>query len=411
MKKKHTYQIYALVADKKVFVGKTKSHNLKPIRWQHLRGENRYTKAYFSRSLSVDLQMYPLVQIRADSSIAYRYIVAFVRMFRDEGYTVLNCTGITEDAQDIHPVTQTILSRLSSMPLRFYLRNGLGSTDAVSKECRNPEGSYGKKRAQSKQPMASEKLTIRVTPNEKKWLTDFAKNLGISQRQALLILLAMHKNADRAEEDWSFDAYIQQLLATHREAILRLEEEIDALQKRLEAIRKEIVECKAREAFQKQGILTFFKLVEPSHSDNPPLEQGIYKLFLKDLADPERYRFPEEEGFFLFYPEKILLGKGTFAPLFIAGSDDQGVKTVLRYYRKEAHIGFSFTNSKFGVQDSVWLVGVKRAKDNAMDVLFSLPVDIQRHECEQTRDSWEADVDALIAEATRRSEREGFLCY
>ena len=45
--------------------------------------------------------------------------------------------------------------------------------------------------------------------------------------------------------------------------------------------------------------------------------------------------------------------------------------------QKRYYAGFTFTENRFGLKDSMWFVGAERAKDGAMDVFFALPVDIQ----------------------------------
>lgn len=73
---------------------------------------------------------------------------------------------------------------------------------------------------------------------------------------------------------------------------------------------------------------------------------------------------------------------------------------MLRYYPKKYFTGFSFTNEKFGLRESVWLVGTKRAKDGAMDVVFALPVDIQLRG-KAAEQKTEYTIDDLISNAMK----------
>ena len=121
MKKQFDFRIYALIADRSVFIGKTKAKDLKLIRWRHLRGENKYTKEHFSRELGADVQIYVLTQVHTDSQTAYRYTIAFANMFLRAGYTVLNGGGIWEAANNVHVLTQTIIDELERKPISCYL--------------------------------------------------------------------------------------------------------------------------------------------------------------------------------------------------------------------------------------------------------------------------------------------------
>ena len=102
MKKQIDFSIYALIADRKVFIGKTKAEDLKPIRWRHLRGENKYTEAHFARELGTDVRIHVLTRVHADFQIAHRYTIAFANMFLRAGYAVLNGGGIWDAANDVH---------------------------------------------------------------------------------------------------------------------------------------------------------------------------------------------------------------------------------------------------------------------------------------------------------------------
>lgn len=407
MKKQHDYQIYALIAGKNVFVGKTTAKNVKSIYWRHLRGENRYTRAYFARGLPVKPEMYTLTKVHTDFSIAYRYVVAFVRIFLDESYTVLNSPGILEDANDIHEMTQKIFDDLKAIPLRQRLETDGG--DETNKTMNLEKVTAAPTVKGAAKEKASEKLTIRLTAQEKESFTDYAQEIGVTQRQAVQLLLVRKKYDDALDGDFTSDEYIKGLLKVYREENANLEKEIAQLKSKINKLeRKETGELKAKEKFVREGIAEFFGFFDSSKRGNSTLEQGIYREINKSLQGVNGYRYPAQEGFFLFFPEQILLGRGRFAPLFILGEDEHGNKMQLRYYPKAYFTGFSFTNEKFGLEDSAWFVGVERAKDGAMDLVLALPVDIQRHGGEAGQEHCQT-VNDLIEDAQKRLECYDFL--
>lgn len=377
MKKQQDYRIYALIAGKKAFVGKTMARDLKPICWRHLRGENRYTMTHFARGSPEKISIHVLAQVHADFSIAYRYVVAFVRIFLDNGYTVLNSPGILEDANDIHEMTQKILDELKIIPLQQRLEMGEHDEESANIGSDHPETAPKKVNADTKE-RATEKLTIRVTPQEKQRFVDYTHQIGVTQRQAIQLLLVRKKYDDWLDADWSCDEYVRSLLKVYCEENVNLEKEIVQLENKIKELeQREAAELKDKERFMRKGVGEFFEFFDSSKRGNATLEQGVYRKVNKDLLDVDSYRNPGQEGFFLFYPERILLGEGRFAPLFVLGEDEYRKKTMLRYYPKKYFTGFSFTNEKFGLQESTWFVGVEQAKDGAMEVAFALPVDIQ----------------------------------
>ena len=372
---KEHYKIYTLIIGMYAFVGKTKAKKMKPILWRHLRGENIYTWPYFVRGLPDEPRMYILEQVYADASLAYRYEIAFIRILLDEGYCAINSPGMLKAAKDIHPFTGKILESLKSVPLQKRLQMGDIDEVKVPSDAEHPKKVQKKERTEVIE-LASEMVTFRATPTEKKNLVDYADRLGISQRKAVQLLLA--KQVADEQKNGNVDDYLRDFFKVYREDKLLMEQEIARLKEEIRILRrKEKVELKEREKMMRQGITEFFGFFESEMRGNPELEQDIYRTFTEQLDDQSPYHYPDQEGIFLFYPEKILLGKGRFAPLFIVGENEEGHKICLRFYPKKYYTGLRFTNKSFGLKNSAWLVGVERARDEAMDVIFALPVDIQ----------------------------------
>lgn len=112
MEENKNYQIYALTSNGYVYVGKSTGKDLNSIRWRHLRGENKQTRSYFSKAVAPDLKVHLLTTAYTNRREAYRYVVAFARMFLNSGHILLNSHGIAEDALDLYPATAQLLNRL-----------------------------------------------------------------------------------------------------------------------------------------------------------------------------------------------------------------------------------------------------------------------------------------------------------
>ena len=404
MKKRKIYCIYAIIAGRKVFVGKTTSKDRQSILWRHLRGENKYTHEHFMRGALEIPSIYPLEHIHTDFSMAYRHVVAYMRAFIDEGFEVLNSPGMLEDARNIHPITQTILDSIILVPMEHRIKlqmqkqpNGNQNTNVVKEPA-------GDEKTNPQKELATEKLTVRLTPKEKKEFLDLALKTGVSQRQLLMLLMTNQQYDFYMDVDWGSVDYVRILLGAYRSRNDKLEEETEKLRQQLrDKGWEEKQMLQKRESEMVKNIDGFFNYFTSLHQDNLPLEQGLYKDYFADTPYSEYYQYPDNEDVFLFYPESILLGKGRYAPLFITGYDRYQRKVLLRFYRKTYFVGFSFTNEEFGVQGSCWLVRCERAKDGAMDLVFALPVDITHKNYPNEKRAGDGQVDELIANARYRS--------
>lgn len=136
MRHEKNYKIYAIIADRMVFVGKTESAELEPILWRHLRGEIKTTRNHFNRNTSISPKIVILEHIHVDHTIAYRHEISFMRIFHDNGYTLLNSRGMIEDALNIHEYTQKILDELKTVPIEQRILDH-NNTQQVKTACEN----------------------------------------------------------------------------------------------------------------------------------------------------------------------------------------------------------------------------------------------------------------------------------
>ena len=371
------YCIYAVIAGKKAFVGKTTSDDYGAILRRHRRGEINHTRKHFGRGCSAEPRFVPLTTISADFSVAYRYVVAFMRAFLDEGYEVLNSHGMIEHAQNLHYYTQKILESIKLIPLATGLQ-GMTPKSEMENQMTNliPEGSYIPEMTVEKE-QATEKLTVRLTPTDKKRIADLAKKIGVSQSQLLLLLLENYEKSCSGDSEEGCVDYVRRVLSQYEEKIKSLEDENRALRQRLRELEEREKETHLRREKEfNQNLAAYYGNFASMLPDNPPLEQGLYRDYLASTPTCDQCRYPETEDSFIFFPDRVMLGREKRFPLFITGYDRYHRKTLLRFYPKKHYVGLNIADEEYGVQGSCWLVRCECAKDGAMDMVFALPLDI-----------------------------------
>lgn len=409
---KHHYRIYAIITDDKAYVGKTTAQRLEPILWRHQRGDIAHTRDHYKRGIS-NPRIVVLEEILTDVHTAYRHTIAFIRLFADCGFIILNSPGMVEDAMDIHALTQAILDDLSHIPLTVRISQESDVTEVPPPESTGTGNPPPRKHAPPRQEPATAKLAIHLSPAEKERFIELTRATGVTQRQCLMLMIENAQNDDLLDPDWSANEYVSLMLGVYKEEMAKLEEQVQKLEAELHAQDAEDRKRnRKRDSSLQQALRDYFSYYKPESPNSVPLTQGLYADYLSSTPPEQRHKYPATEDTFVFYPEAILLGKGRFAPLFIIGQDSYHQEILLRYYPKQHWFGLRFNNKIFGRQHSQWLVRCERAKDGAMDVVFSLPLDIVPR-CGNTTsvsatESSVApdDVDALIHEAMMRSKED-----
>lgn len=383
------YCVYAIIAGKRAFVGKTTSDDHHAILRRHRRGEIKHTRKHFGRSGSTEPKFVALLTVEADFTVAYRYVVAFIRCFMDEGYEVLNSCGMIEHAKNLHYHTQKLLESINVIPLAIRLQGRTGNAEIANQMPNTiPEGSHDQAVLVQKE-LATEKLTVRLTPTDKKRLADLAKQTGVSKSQLLMLLLENYEKSGSAGMGESCIDYVRRMLSKYEDRIETLEGENRQLRQRLREIKEGEKEAyvKREKGFHKT-LTAYFGNFVPLLPDNPPLDQGLYRDYLANEPSCEQARYPESEDAFVFFPERVMLGREKRFPLFITGQDRYRRKTLLRFYPKKYYVGLSFTDEEYGVQGSSWLVRCEHAKDGAMDLVFALPLDIVHKDYQNVRSTF-----------------------
>ena len=399
MDTRKTYQFYALIHEKKVFVGKSYASRLDAVKWRHQRGENKYTAKYFSKSRAPDLKLVPLTTVLTDHHEAHRYVLAFIRFFLNQGYTLLNSPSMLEAAKNLYPSTQRILRKLEHTPLNVWLGE---EPESVSPGCDAERVSVRKR---TEKPAATANLCLRLYPEEMQFFQACAEELGVSMHVFFAILLDTYRKREEENPDWTCSDYVEIFMRSLKERIALQEQEIKTLKNQIHQLRQEQeYTLKQREILVRRGISKYLACFMPTNPRSAALPLGIFHQFLAEDFDSKEYTYPETEDFFLFHPTHVFRGSTRSSARFFIGTNEFGKKTLLRFYPKNYYAGIFLFSERFGRIGSRWLVRAERAADGAMDVVFSLPLDVILKEHITDKEEFIHGVETAIADAIRRSK-------
>ena len=388
------YQIYLLRNNRYVFVGKSVDQRIQSIQWRHQRGENRRTCKYFSKSDAPNLELYTLVTVQGDHQEAHRYVLAFIRLLLNANYIVLNSEKTIQEALVLDRTAERLLGILELPPLSVRL----GEESAPNALSSAPDKPAARIRA-------SENLSVRLYPDELTFCKINAAALSVSLHTFLAILMDTFQKYK--------EEYPEQNFADHMSLHLHsLEERIEQKNQEIASLKEELKQLKAhyKEAIQnqdslfRQGLQNYLHHFDPVHSDAEPFPILLFRNLWKKVDDLSLYRYPTKEDFFVFYPEDVFYSKSVTYTKFLIGHDASGRKTLLRFYPKKHYIGPHITNPRFGRRGSCWLVRAKRAADQAMDIIFSLPLDVVPNRDHLAAENPITGLDKTIADAILRSE-------
>lgn len=368
-------RIYALMRNRQVFVGRSSSVRLSAVVYSHCRGEHEQTQPYFDLYQKRP-DLYVLAEIEDASPITYRHWLAWIQAFESAGYKLLNREDVLEDSRDLHPETRQIYEQIMRIPLEMHLVVGhctsFSAYDSVPHTPSAEESSIPATNPHA----ATEKLSIRLSKQEKELISSFAKSMNLSLRDALQYAinrvmfcndaaLAADQGMYLLRERYSQDVdklkrknlkLTNQLQKQHQETLAK--QEIHS--KKIQAIRTDI-----------QKYLTY---LEPNTRIPLHIEQSSYKDYMHDTEIV--YEYPSNEGFAVMRLHAILWGNSQ-AVRFLVGVTDQGETIKLRYYPSNSFIGMFPTNEAFGLRGSCWLVGWESKEEDVMQLFFCLPLSVR----------------------------------
>ena len=359
-------RIFALTVGRSVYVGKTTSRDLAAVYRNHTRGRCGRTADTIIAS-GLDVQFFLLEMIDANHFLAYRHIVAWVRVFADAGYTILNPPGTLADAAELYPATQTLVRLFCYEPL-----------EGILERTHIPSPGSGKKKAaeaetdEAPDKLSETKLTVRLAPEEKEAFAAFAMSLGLTQRNALLYLMRLHSGSGQSVDDAVLKT--QQRLSR---AASKLQEENHRLRKQIERLKAspENLAPKMTQRFREAqaGIEAYFHDIVPQPQGDPLPRMG-YKRFQKTYSAPHRFDYRKFFDVYTFTPVAILYGYANPPVHFWVGRTEDGTPCKIRVYEKLDFCGMSPLHPKFSISGVQWLIRTRTAADGAEDLVFALPI-------------------------------------
>lgn len=372
MNKKRLTRIFALVRGESVFIGRCAAQKLSTIVRSHCRGEHLQTEEYFDLETKRP-ELYVLDEVDEVSPITYRHLLAWVHVFDQAGYEVINRAAVLERAWDLRPETRKIVDKIMEQPLEFYLAQGHCADYKAADRQPVPADTEV---TQQDPALATERLSVRLTKAEMEGLKAFASDRNLTMRQVLPYLLSTAIMADGSRH--KLDSALQQVQDKYQQTVARLKlrdaklcGQIDVLKEKNKLLREQYV--KHADAWQ-QGIQKYLSYFESSSLIPMELEKGRYKPY-REQSHTE-YHFPKEEGFAVIRPAAVLYGKSQ-GSRFIVGTTDQGEPLKLRYYPNKQFLGRFLTDEAFGLRGSCWLVGWEKTSDGAMQLNFALPLSVR----------------------------------
>ena len=293
--------------------------------------------------------------------------MALVHVFQQAGYKVLNGAKTIMRANDLHPKTKALVDELKKENIDELLSRTLVKkpTDAdYSIPAEEPV----------KKEMATEKLTVRLSPWEKERLIKFAAEMQLNQRQTVQYLISKCCFKDDIFPAWEDDPYVRVLLKAYRDDNQRLKDENENLKEQLSPGRKNKLDRKEQQIQNiRSGVAVFFGMMQPNGKIPLEVERGLYK----DCPHTDQYHYPEKAGVYILRPTSNLCGKGRYPAIFILGLGDDGECLKFRFYPKSYFAGVNPKNEKFWLRGSVWLIGCEQVNDAAMDMTFAFPLDVR----------------------------------
>ena len=370
MNKKRLTRIFALVRGESVFIGRCAAQKLSTVVRSHCRGEHLQTEEYFDLETKRP-ELYVLDEVDEVSPITYRHWLAWIHVFDQAGYEVINRAEVLERAWNLHPETQKIVRQITELSLEAHLEQGRCANYKAADRLPQSDDI-----AVAQDPSrATEKLSIRLTKTEKNDIKAFAEERNLTMRQVIPYLMANTIIAEGTRH--KLDSALQQVQDKYQKNVARLKDREAVLQEKLAEQKEQNKHIRAQylqhtDAWQRgiQKYLSYFTSSSPIPME---LEHDRYKPYMEQSH--VEYRYPEKAGFAAFRPVAVLYGKSQGCR-FVVGTTDQGEFIKLRYYSCKTFLGCSLSNETFGLRGTCWLVGWELAGDGAMQLIFALPLSI-----------------------------------
>lgn len=368
-------KIIALINRKnEAFLIRTRSMRPSTVIRRHLRGEYSLTRAYFAKEGIRRPIAYLLAILDMPYYDSYQYLLAYICVLRDAGYTLVNHPNTLVNAKNLYPATKEICDYLQREPIGTLLRN--------TELQKYTDADFGPQMEKQKAKIRKDhKLTIRVTKADKDRFDAYAKSLNLSQGDTLSVLLTKNENQFDDWINWDSDRYVGLVLQNARDKTKLMKAHLDGKQRTWGRERKQyqarIETLKKRIELIRKVLWEYYSYYKSSCRIPLEIETGDYRQYTDNLAEGCKYEYPSENGWCLMRPVAVLYGSARTPVQFVLGTTTDGRDIKLRIYHKDYFAGLSLTNETYGLRSSTWLVAWERANDGAMDLIMALPMDLQ----------------------------------
>lgn len=362
---KRHFKIYALLDrhQKIAFIGKSYAKDLSSIFSNHICGKNVYTKAYFGKTPPLVIpELCILSEVYDIYKVAYKWILAWVRVFLENGYTMVMQEGSVMYATALHPDTKKIYDSLLHEPLDDVLKRGT----SYSEKTAYVENASKNQKEEHRELMH---FNLSVFKDDLESFSNFCADRGLSKKDGFSLLV---KGCPKINDKDSFAAeelaFLQKKLiaqtATLEDVQGKLEKAMADLRDDarysilLETVQDLLREyCKVActfdaEPFEKLKIVSFNSFLNFSHYDYPSEEVGCCVVALKALV----------------------YGRGVAPPIWILVEDEEGKLLKFRTYPDKSYLGIRIPRSALAFRGARWLVSWRRAIDGAIELCGSLPI-------------------------------------
>lgn len=356
------YMIYALrhPTEAYIYVGKTSSPRLSAAYSDHICQRVDATSGFFDKAEERP-ELYLLSTVTGTRSLAYKYVLAWIWIFKDGGFGIINPDGTLRHAAALKPDTQAIVDQLREEPLEKILQRT--HLEKPTDGDRPPE-----QKIEPQGPLIQ--MNLRIAASDKALFSAFCKEHQLNQREGFSLLL------DRTLAGG--ELHQLQLLEEIRKKNRKLTEENKKLRQKLAVASGAELPASVQRALallplQKEGIARYLEQILPEEGDGPPLKRSSYRKFMRRLSPEEAYVYPPEEGILILRLEAILWGNALHRACFLVGSDGQA-RYKLRYYPRTSYAGIGLDDTRYVRQDSRFILGCQRSKDGAMELVFAFPL-------------------------------------
>lgn len=359
-----TYTIYAIHAvddlgNDVVFIGRTRSNDLRRVLRYHRDGRKKVTAGDFSQAATSISPTIHVLSILNDcnAALAYKHNLSWYRHFEENGYVTLASEAFDYAAYAMLPETFEIYQKISQieiLPLleKIYMPT-VQANSAVLTKVKNKE-----KTNQMTQ------LNLKVGREERESFIALCQKNNKTQREMFGMLIANSSESAASE------------IIKEQSKIIRDQlEEITRLRDVPRGAKADI-RLKQTLSLTKTVISRYLELMYQSRNvDAPSMKCMTWNSFVNEFPNRTIYDYPAEDGFFIMKLEAICYGKGRYSAVFLWGEDiEAGCYRKLRYYPKREYCGLSLPQNLYLHQGMLLLVGYRMAPDNAADLYITLPL-------------------------------------